>query len=195
MRLALWFVIFLPLAGARAAAPQNEAALTAIDALLQGRYDNSTQLAKAANGAEPAIPAVSVVIEPAPQKHWTLWHVHIATDAQTSFDQTWAMETRFEYNGSGALVPYYQFKQDVAPTVATFKTGDWLSLEACALRGAFSATRVEGMSEGEPCVAVSMNVGARRALLPVGIEREGHALLLDMNLRSVRTRIEMKRVP
>jgi len=40
-----------------------------------------------------------------------------------------------------------------------------------------------------------MSVGARRALLPVGIEREGEWLHLDMNLRSVRTRIDAKRVP
>ena len=50
--------------------------------------------------------------------------------------------------------------------------------------------QLAAMAEGEPCVAVSMSVGARRALLPVGFAREGGWLHVDMNLRGVRTRID-----
>jgi len=161
--------------------------------LLQGRFDNRPQLSKAPSGAENPIPHVVVTIEPTSQKDWSLWHVHIETDAETSFDQTWAMQTRVEHDGSGALIPYYQFKQTSEPVASAFTPEGWLSLEACALRGDFTKARIEAMSEGEPCVAVSMSVGARRALLPVGFVREGNTLHLDMNLRGVRTRIDADR--
>jgi hypothetical protein len=103
------------------------------------------------------------------------------------------MQTRAEYDGSGSLIPYYQLQQAQTPAAATFDPHDWLSLEACALRGQFRKNRIEGLSEGEPCVAVSMSVGARRALLPVGFAREGAWLHVDLNLRGVRTRIDAKR--
>ena len=168
---------------AAAAGPAN------VDAL-QGRFDNREQLAKAPAGAEYPVPHVTITIEPTPQKDWSLWHVHLETDPQTAFDQTWAMQMRVEHDGSGALIPYYQLKQETEPVAGTFNPQEWLSLEACALRGDFGKPRIEAMSEGEPCVAVSMSVGARRALLPVGFVREGRTLHLDMNLRGVRTRID-----
>ena len=164
-------------------------------ALMQGRFDNGAQVAKGAADAAHATPHVTVTIEPTAKPDWSFWHVHIQTDPESTFDQTWAMQARTEHDGSHALIPYYQFKQESEPTAATFDPNGWLSLEACALRGKASATRMEGFSEGEPCVAVSMSVGARRALLPVGFMREGDALQLDMNLRSVRTRIDAVRSP
>jgi hypothetical protein len=165
------------------------------NALLQGRFDNGAQVARTAGDPAHATPHVTVTIEPTPKQDWSLWHVHIQTDPESTFDQTWAMQARSEYDGSNALIPYYQFKQESDPAAATFDAKDWLSLEACALRGKASATRMEGFAEGEPCVAVSMSVGARRALLPVGFVREGDSLELDMNLRGVRTRIEALRSP
>jgi hypothetical protein len=177
-----------------AAEPPNASAVSAnVGSLLQGRFDNGQQLSKAPAGAENPIPHVVVTIEPTRQKDWSLWHVHIETDADTSFDQTWAMETRVEHDGSGALIPYYQFKQTSEPVASSFTSDGWLSLEACALRGDFTKARIEAMSEGEPCVAVSMSVGARRALLPVGFVSEGKTLHLDMNLRGIRTRIDADR--
>lgn len=158
---------------------------------LSGRFDNAEQVKATSTSAEPTS-HVTVTIEPTPEQGWSLWRVHIETTDVGSFDQTWAMEARNEHDGSGALIPYYQFKQDVEPKAAAFDAKDWLSLEACALRGDFTQARIEGISEGEPCVAVSMAVGARRALLPVGFVREGQWLHLDMNLRGVRTRIDAK---
>ncbi|MFT3792169.1 MAG: hypothetical protein QM741_14095 [Rudaea sp.] len=105
------------------------------------------------------------------------------------------MQTRTEHDGSRALVPYYQLHQDAPPTAAAFDPEQWLSLEACALRGKFGARRIEAMSEGEPCVAVTMGVGARRALLPVGIVREADRLRVDLNLYGTRTHIDARRVP
>jgi hypothetical protein len=158
-------------------------------ALLRGHFDNAAQ-ARTSNGA---VPDVAVDIDPAPQAGWTLWHVHIRTDPESTFDQTWAMQLRREHDGSGALIPYYELKQDATPQAGSFNPAGWLSLEACALRGAMTAERAEGVAEGEPCVAVSMSVGARRALLPVGFTLDASSLQLDMNLRGVRTRIDAKR--
>jgi hypothetical protein len=162
-------------------------------AMLAGRFDNSRQVAKAAVEAAVPIPHVVVVIEPLSQSNWSLWHVHLEVDAESTFDQTWAMQARIEHDGTSSLIPYYQFKQTEVPTAAMFDPQQWLSLEACALRGNSSKTRIQGMSEGEPCVAVTMSVGARRALLPVGLVREGEWLHLDLNLRGIRTRIDAHR--
>jgi hypothetical protein len=161
----------------------------AIDAKsLAGRYDNAAQVK-----ADGAVPHAVISIEPTREREWTLWSVHVETDATTSYDQTWAMQSRKEYDGSSALIPYYQLTQDVRPDAATFTPDGWLSLEACALRGPAAKDRIEGVSEGEPCVAVSMSVGARRALLPVGFVQEGDLLHVDLNLRGARTRIDAKR--
>jgi hypothetical protein len=185
--------VLLWLASAHAVQLDPATVISNVDGLLKGRFDNRQQLSKAPAGAENPIPHVVVTIEPTPQKNWSLWQVHIETDAETSFDQTWAMEIRVEHDGSGALIPYYQFKQTSEPVAGLFTPEGWLSLEACALRGDFTKARIEAMSEGEPCVAVSMSVGARRALLPVGFVREGETLHLDLNLRGVRTRIDADR--
>lgn len=177
------------------AAQESDAGVlsTSAKSLLQGRFDNRQQLSKTPAGAENPIPHVVVTIDPTPQKNFSLWHVHIETDPDTSFDQTWAMEARVEHDGSGALIPYYQFKQTSDPVASAFTTDGWLSLEACALRGDFTKARIEAMSEGEPCVAVSMSVGARRALLPVGFVADRDTLHIDFNLRGVRTRIDAVR--
>jgi hypothetical protein len=163
--------------------------------LLQGRFDNRDQVASAQSGAPGQIPHVTVSIEPAPEQDWSLWHVHLEADAENTFDQTWAMHTQVEHDGSTSLVPYYPFKATAPVTAATFDPQGWLSLEACALRGEFGTARIKGMSEGEPCVAVTMSIGPLRALLPVGLEREGEWLHLDLNYRGARTRIDARRVP
>jgi len=194
-RLLIALLLLVMAAGAAAGEshPDGAAVSTGVAALLQGRFDNREQAAQASTGAEPAIPKVTVTIEPTPQKDWALWRVRVETDADSTYEQTWAMQTRVEHDGSRSLVPYYQYKQATAPAAAEFKADEWLSLEACALRGTFTGTRIEAMSEGEPCVAVTMSVGARRALMPVGIVREGDWLHVDLNLRGARTRIEAKR--
>jgi hypothetical protein len=182
--LALLAIAALPCASA---APADVAALPA------GRFDNAAQAGQAVPGSDHPIPHVTLTIEPTPKKDFALWHVHIETGPDAKYDQTWAIQTRIEHDGSVALVPYYQLHQDSTPDAATFDTPGWLSLEACALRGDPGKAPFHAMSEGEPCVAASMNVGARRALLPVGVERDGNALELDMNLFNTRMRIDAKR--
>ena len=175
------FAAFLA-AHAGAAAPADA------NALLQGKFDNIEQ-----TKSDASVPHVVITIAPAANPEWTLWAVHVETDAATSFDQTWAMQLRKEYDGSYALIPYYQLKQETPPSAASFDESGWLSLEACALRGPSAKGKFEGVAEGEPCVAVSMSVGARRALLPVEYVREGDRLRVDLNLRGARTRIDARR--
>lgn len=158
------------------------------NALLQGKYDNIAQ-----TKADASVPHVVVTIEPTPKADWTLWAVHVETDPGTSFDQTWAMQLRKEYDGSYALIPYYQLHQDSPPQASAFDPAGWLSLEACALRGEFSKGKLEGIAEGEPCVAVSIGVGARNALLPVTYDREGDRLGIDLKLRGQRMHIDARK--
>jgi len=195
MRVTLFLFSTLLWSAATGAPPDAAAVQAKAQALLPGTFDNAAQVSKAPAGAEQPLPHVTIKIESTPQKDFSLWHVRIQTDPESTFEQTWAMQLRIEHDGSGALIPYYQLHQDSMPTAAAFDGQGWLSLEACALRGEFTATHLKGIAEGEPCVAVSMSVGARRALLPVGFTREGDWLRLDMNLRSVRTRIDAKRSP
>lgn len=160
--------------------------------LLVGRFDNKAQISKATE--DHSVPHVVVAVESTPCSGWTLWRIRVETDSDGSFEQTWAMyEERRDHHA--ALVPYYQLKQNSAPAAASFDPGQWLSLEACTLRGGFSTKNMSGFAEGEPCVAVSMNVGARRALLPVAFETNGKVLRVDLNLRGQRTQIVADRVP
>jgi hypothetical protein len=175
MRTAILMGGFLFLAHAQAA-----------DNFFAGHFDNKAQIGSAS--ADTSIPHVIVDIESSPKPEWTLWRVRVETESDGAFEQTWAMlEERQDHHA--ALVPYYQLKQDAAPDAKSFDPSQWLSLEACALRGGFGPKHLVGFAEGEPCVAVSMNVGARRALLPVSFETDGNVLHVDLNLRGKRTSI------
>ena len=195
MRVTLFLFSTLLWSAATGAPPDAAAVQAKAQALLPGTFDNAAQVAKAPPGAEQPFPHVTIKIEPTPQKDFSLWHVRIQTDPESTFEQTWAMQLRIEHDGSGALIPYYQLHQDSMPTAAAFDGQGWLSLEACALRGDFSNTHIQGMSEGEPCVAVTMSIGPLRTLLPVGIDREGEWLHLDLNYHGARTRIDAHRMP
>jgi hypothetical protein len=195
MRVTLLLFAILFWSAATGAQPDAAALQAKAQALLLGTFDNAQQVAKGSPGAERPVPHVTIKIEPTPQKDFSLWHMRIQTDPESTFEQTWAMQTRIEHDGSGALIPYYQLHQDSVPAAAAFDVQSWLSLEACALRGSFAPTRLQGFAEGEPCVAVSMSVGARRALLPVSFAREGDWLHVDMNLRGVRTRVDARKSP
>ena len=192
MRPALFLFTTLLCSATSGAQPDAAALQAKAQALLLGTFDNAAQVASEPAGKELPVPHVTIKVEPTPQKDFSLWHVRIQTDPESTYEQTWAMQTKIEHDGSGALIPYYQLHQDSPPAAATFDGQGWLSLEACALRGKFTPASLQGFAEGEPCVAVSMSVGARRALLPVSFSREGEWLHADMNLRSVRTRIDAK---
>lgn len=159
---------------------------------LSGRFDNHAQVAHQPRDAKPPIPHVTVTIEPTARKDWSLWHVDVQTGSG-KYDQTWAMQRRTMYDGSSALIPYYELHQTKQPKATAFDPEDWLSLEACALRGDPGKVPFRAISEGAPCVAVTLGIGARRALLPVGIDYQADSLRLAMDLLGERMQIDAKR--
>jgi hypothetical protein len=195
MPLAFSTVLMLFGAGAAAQAATAVPASANLRNLLLGRFDNREQVAKTSADAAHAIPHVIVTIEATAQPDWSLWRVHLEADADNAFDQTWAMQIRTEYDGTLSLIPYYQYKPTSVPSAAAFDAQGWLSLEACSMRGDFAKARFRGISDGAPCVAASTNLGPLRTLLPVGIDRNGDDLHLDLDYRSARTRIDAKRAP
>lgn len=167
---------------------------TALDStvseLLYAQWDNREQLRK---DPDTGLPLVSLTVEPTSRSGFSLWHVRVETDPDTAYEQTWAMESRPEYDGSSSLVPFYQFQQASKPQADAFDGAGWLALEACALRGEFTPSGIDGAAQGETCVAASMNMGGRRALLPVSVSGDGQQLQFHLSLRGIRTRIETRR--
>lgn len=192
--------VLLILAGcaAHVTATRSDSTVADVQALLQGRFDNREQVAQMQakpNVEDAPVPHVIIAIEPTARVDWSLWHVHLDLDAETSTDATWAMQTRVEYDGSKALIPYYQYKPVAPPVAQGFDPRSWLSLEACALRGDFSKARIQGTAESyEPCVAEVTGIGPRRALLPAAIEREGERLRIILAIAGSRTGIEAQQV-
>ncbi len=194
MKFAMAIIGLFACVAVGAATPSPQTRTADVTALLAGRYDNTAQVgATSPTPSADPVPRVTIDIETTAQPDFTLWRVHVQTDPDTTYEQTWAMQVRAESDASDALIPYYQFKQPAPPDARTFDAKDWLSLEACAMRGKYTRAHIAGLSEGEPCVAVSMSVGARRALLPLGIVREGDMLHVDFNFRGVRTRIDARK--
>ena len=146
---------------------QDAAAVStaSVGALLAGRYDNSAQVAQAqgtATAENPAPPHVAVTIEPTQQADWALWRVHMDVDADTALDAVWAMNTsRRAFDKSLALIPYTLHPSVSSATLnaSAFDESQWLSLEACALRGDFGKSRITAHSEGEPCAAAGIGIG------------------------------------
>lgn len=172
-----------------------------VGALLAGRYDNSAQVAQAqgkATAENPAPPHVTVAIEPTQQADWALWRVHMDVDADTALDAVWAMHTsRRAFDKSLALIPYTLRPSVKIATLnaAAFDETQWLSLEACSLRGDFGKSRIVAHSEGEPCAAAGMGIGGKRAFLPASIERAGDWLHVQLIFRGTPLRVDARRLP
>jgi hypothetical protein len=162
-----------------------------------GHYDNQAQVAKAPGNAnaETAIPRVEVTIETTAQPGFSLWRVRVQTDPESSHEQLWAYEARTEYDGSLSLVPYYQCRQNTPDEAAAIydHAHGWLSLEACELRGEAGKKRIDLVADGVPCAVITINIGPRRALLPMEVKREGAHLQFDFNFSGKRNRIDLIR--
>ncbi len=170
-----------------------------IDALLAGRYDNAAQVARTqgtATAENPAPPHVTVTIEPTQKADWALWRVHMDVDPETALDAVWAMKTsRRAFDQSLSLIPYTLRPSVNATTVnaATFDEAQWLSLEACALRGDFGTSHIAAHSEGEPCAVEGMGLGGKRAFLPASIERAGDWLHVQLIFRGTPLHVDALR--
>jgi hypothetical protein len=169
----------------------NSAAIADAGALLAGRYDNSKQVAEG-KGQHPPPQHVSITIQPTGESGWELWRVHMDVDPElaesagsdTSLDAVWAMNiTQTADKKSLQMIPYtLRPSVDMASVDApAFDKAQWLSLEACMLRGDFRTSRIVlQVPPDEMCVAVTMGLGGKRAFLPSAVEREGDWLHVQL---------------
>lgn len=165
----------LPLAacqsfGSRAAPDRAETKTPAIDANVEGVYDNHAQVWAARESASViAAPHVRIVVETTGKREWTIWRVHL--DASPPMDATWAL--REDIGAAPALVPHRAL---VAQPAAgkDFDPSQWAPLDACALHpgnpvSSFSA-------DAATCTVLAPGIGAQMALLPLAVSRDGEWL-------------------
>lgn len=189
MPLALILVMLVACQPAKAA----EQEVSDVGLLLAGRYDNSAQVAQGREAGEKPPPQhVTITIEPTQLPDWELWRVHMDVDpavaqsagSDTSLDAVWAMNiSRMANDNSIQLIPYTLNPSVNAATVqaSAFDEAQWLSLEACALHGAFARSRIVAQAAAdEMCVAITMGLGGKRAFLPPWIERDGDWLRVQL---------------
>jgi hypothetical protein len=181
-----------PLASSKEPAA-SDAAAAAIGASLAGRYENSAQVERGkTSGQTPPPQHVTITIEPTSQQDWQIWRVHMDVDPEvaqlagsdTSLDAVWAMNlSRSAPHKMLQLVPY-TLTPAVDPAsvqAAEFDRTQWLSLDACALGGQFSASRIVAQAPAdEMCVAETMGLGGKRAFLPTTVERESNWLHVQL---------------
>jgi hypothetical protein len=189
--------VTLVLALAAVPAPGKEdtggASLSGVGALLAGRYDNSSQVAENKKLEDDRSPQhVTVAVEPTREANWAIWRVHMDVDpavaaaagSDTSLDAVWAMNLSRNPQDQGIRLIPYTLNPSVDPrtvSAATFDQGQWLSLEACMLGGAFGVSRIVAKTTAsEMCVAESMGLGGKRAFLPGSVERDGEWLRVQL---------------
>jgi hypothetical protein len=116
----------------------------------------------------------------------------------TSLDAVWAMNISRKANDKSLqLIPYTLRPSLNAETVnaSAFDETQWLTLEACMLRGDFGKSRIVAQVAGdEMCVAEGMGLGGKRAFLPSWIEREDDSLHVQLVYLGNPLRIDAHRV-
>ena len=181
-------------------------AIAGIGALLAGAYDNSAQVTQGeATPGDHAPQHVTVTIEPTPRAEWQVWRVHMEVDpavaksagSATALDAIWAMNIlRPDHGTSFQLIPYTLRPSDDEAAVhgSTFDETQWLSLEACELRGDAGASHIVAqVTANEMCVAEAMGLGGKRAFLPSRIEREGDWLRVQISYFGEPWRVDARR--
>jgi len=165
----------LPLAacqsfGSRATPRGSEAKTVAVDANVEGVYDNHAQVwAARENASAVAAPHVRVVVETTGKREWTIWRVHL--DAAPAMDATWAL--REDAGAAPALVPHRALVAAPA-TGKNFDPAQWAPLDACALHPGNAATSFSG--DAATCTVLAPGIGAQMALLPLALSRDGEWL-------------------
>jgi hypothetical protein len=187
---------------------EQSAAVSAsyLGALMAGRYSNPAQVAQGkATGENPPPQHVTITIEPTQQPGWEFWHVHMDVDpavaeeagSATSLDAIWAMHlARDEHDRSFQLIPFSLNPAVDAATVkaSAFDRSQWLSLDACALRGDFGRSHISARAPAdEMCVAATMGLGGKRAFLPLGVERAGDWLHVQITYFGKPWRVDARR--
>jgi len=139
-------------------------------AWFDGEYDNHEQ---ATQTSALAIPRVRFVITPLQQSGWYEWKVTLS--GTTELSATWVVRSLKRVDGSLELTPYRALV-DNPPLGKDFNLQQWVALDACALRGAATASGLKVSADLPGCSTVAPGIGASAALLPLTIEHDGDAL-------------------
>jgi hypothetical protein len=104
---------------------------------------------------------------------------------------------RHAHHKALSLIPYTLRSSGDAATIhgAAFDESQWLSLEACMLRGKFAKSRiVVQQSVDEMCAAEGMGLGGKRAFLPISIDGDGERLQVQLIFFGEPWRVDARRV-
>lgn len=169
----------------------NSNAADAQRAWFDGEYDNHEQVANADAGL---VPRVHFQITPLQKAGWYEWKVDLSGSSDLS--ATWVIRSLKSVDGSLQLTPYRALSGTVA-SGKDFDPAQWVELDACALRGAATASGLKVRADLAACVTLAPGIGAAVALLPLSIEHDGDALgvrLYADQARGPDARIEARRV-
>ena len=160
-------------------------------AWFDGEYDNHEQTTQVAT---IAIPRVRFGITPLQRPGWYAWKVQLSGSSELT--ATWVMRSLKRVDGSLELTPYRALVG--SPSLdKDFDTNQWVALDACALRGAATASGLEVRADLASCSTVAPGIGASAALLPLTIEHDGDALRVRLyadQARGPEALIEARRV-
>ncbi len=160
-------------------------------AWFDGEYDNHEQVAR---GNAALVPRVHFEITPLHKTGWYAWKVDLS--GSSALTTTWVMRSLKSVDGSLQLTPY----RALAGTAALgkdFDPGQWVALDACALRGAATASGLNVRADLTACITLAPGIGAAAALLPLSIEHDGDALSVRLyadQARGPEARVEARRV-
>ena len=160
-------------------------------AWFDGEYDNHEQAAQA---SDSTVPRVRFMIAPLQKTGWYVWTVHL--DTAIPMSATWVMRSLKSVNGSLELMPYRAIAG--SPLLGKdFDVGQWVALDACALRGVATPGGMDVRAEPATCATVAPGLGSSAALLPLVIEHDGESLrvrLYSDQARGPDARAEARRV-
>lgn len=144
-------------------------------------FDNHEQVwtAREALPGGAALPHVVVSIESTARPEWSIWRVHL--EATPPVDAVWAIQRV----GSDLLLPHRALAATPSAGDA-FDPGQWVPLQACALKGLASRSLVRVAADVGQCSALVPGIGASAALLPLEINREGEWLHLRLYVDQAR---------
>lgn len=139
-------------------------------AWFDGEYDNHEQVTQAGS---VAVPRVRIEITPLQKPGLYAWKVRLSGSSELT--ATWVMRSLKRVDGSLELTPYRALVG--APALdKDFDLEQWVALDACALRGAATASGLAVRADLASCSTVAPGIGATAALLPLTIEHDGDAL-------------------
>ncbi len=141
-----------------------------------------------------AVPHVRFEIRPLLKPGFYAWKVRLSGSSELT--ATWLMRSLKRVDGSLELTPYRALVS--SPSLdKDFDTNQWVALDACALRGAATASALEVRADQASCSTVAPGVGASAALLPLTIEHDGDALRVRLyadQARGPEALVEARRV-